>query len=574
MKVSLLVKNARVYNSYLKCFRPGQVAVCGDHFCYVSSDPQEEIQAEHILDAHGCYMIPGLIDIHMHIESSMLSPLAYGRCAAKNGITTIVSEPHEIANVKGMQGVEAMIQAAENAPIDIFYGIPSSVPSTNGTLETTGGEIRAEEMEQLLKNPSVVCVGEIMNYRKIIEKNNLEITKFLQYLKKNRPDFVIEGHCPSLVGRDLAKFLTLGINADHTEHTLEEFKQRIENGMFMELQSKMILPEIIEYIVKEHVFEYCGFVTDDTMADRLVSQGALNAVVDKAVKCGFPLEEAIYCATYTNAQRMHLYDRGVIAPGKLADFQLLSSFDGFYPETVYKAGVCIYDGSCEEDTSDAVKHSFPADYYETVHVSEVTAADFAILAPEGASSVEVRTITVNPAKTQTTESHCQLPVKDGYVDWSQEDCALAAVFERHGNREKAAFALVRGSGLRKGAIATTYFHDHHNLFVLGRNPYDMAIAVNRLREIQGGILTAEDGEITAQLPLPVCGLLSEDCAEKVGKELSDVRARMTAMGYSHNTPIMSLCTLGLPVSPALKLTDKGLVDVKARKIVPLFVSWT
>lgn len=571
MGVSLLIRNVLVFNSYLKRFRPGQVAIRGGNFCYISLDPDEKIQAESILDADGCYMIPGLIDIHMHIESSMLSPAAYGQCAAKNGITTIVSEPHEIANVKGIRGVEAMIHGAENALIDILYGIPSSVPSTNATLETTGGEIFAEDMKRLLNHKRVVCVGEIMNYRGVLEENDLEITKFLQYLKKERPGFVIEGHCPSLVGQDLAKYLELGIDSDHTEHTLAEFRQRVENGMFMELQSKMILPEIIEYIVRENVFEHCGFVTDDTMADRLAQAGGLNAVVDKAVRAGFPLEEAIYCATYTNARRMHLYDRGVIAPGKLADFLLYRSFDGFHPSAVYKSGVCIYEENRAENPAGVSGPVFPPDFYQTVHVPEVTAEDFRIAVPDNLSSAEVRAITVNPVRTQTTEIRLSLPVKDGFLDWMQSNCALAAVIERHGNTGGIAFGLVAGTGLHSGAIATTYFHDHHNLFVLGRDPKDMALAVNRLRKTQGGILTAKSGKITAELPLPVCGLLSEDCASEVGKKLSAVRSSMYELGYRHDSPIMSLCTLGLPVSPALKLTDKGLVDVRSGKTVPLLI---
>lgn len=570
MKTSLLIKNVQIFNSYLKRFRPGQAAVKNGVFQYISQDLEENIEADTVLDGEGCYMIPGMLDIHMHIESSMLSPAAYSRCAAKNGVTTIVSEPHEIANVKGLDGVEAMIRAGEEAEIDIFYGIPSSVPSTSEELETTGGAIREEEMRCLLKNKRVVCVGEIMNYRGVIREQDLEIKKFLRYLKTERPDFVIEGHCPSLIGEELAKYLELGINADHTEHTLEEFRQRVENGMFMELQAKMILPEIIAYINREHVYEYCGFVTDDTMADRLVQTGGLNAVVDQAVKAGFPLEEAIYCATYTNAQRMHLYDRGVIAPGKLADFVLLRTFDGFHPEVVYKEGHCIYRAAGETEFP-AAKQTFPQDYYNTVSVPEMKAENFRIPVSGTDTMSEVRVITVSPVRTQTTETRMKLPVKDGFLDWEKSGCALAAVIERHGKNGNFAFGLVKGTGLNRGTVATTYFHDHHNLFVLGCDPQDMALAVNRLRETQGGILTVRDGQITSELPLPVCGLLSEDNAEQVGEKLCQVRAEMTDMGYQHKSPIMSLCTLGLPVSPALKLTDRGLIDVKAGQIVPLIV---
>ena len=265
-------------------------------------------------------------------------------------MTTVVSEPQEMANVKGIRGILEMISSAKDSPIDIFYGIPSSVPSTSEKLDTTGGVIDCSAMKQLLEEKDVVCVGEIMNYRQIIRENDLEISRFLEYLRKEHPGYVIEGHCPSLLDLDLAKFLYLGINGDHTEHTLEEVKQRIENGMFFEIQDKMLKPEILEYICQNQLYEYCSFVTDDTMADVLYEQGPLNAVVQKAMEMGFPVEQASYCATYTPCQRMHFYDRGAIAPGKLADFMLLENPSLLKPEAVFKNGIQIYAKDEHGDT--------------------------------------------------------------------------------------------------------------------------------------------------------------------------------------------------------------------------------
>ena len=247
-QVHLLIKNAKVFNSYLKKFISANVAVKEGKFYYIDRKQDTDFQADNVIDAKGSYMIPGLTDIHMHIESSMTTPGFFGKCAGENGVTTVVSEPHEMANVKGIRGILEMISAAKDAPIDIFYGIPSSVPSTSEKLETTGGVIDCSAMKHLLEEKDVVCVGEIMNYRQIIRENDLEISRFLEYLRKEHPGYVIEGHCPSLLDLDLAKFLYLGINGDHTEHTLEEVKQRIENGMFFEIQDKMLKPEILEYI--------------------------------------------------------------------------------------------------------------------------------------------------------------------------------------------------------------------------------------------------------------------------------------------------------------------------------------
>ena len=305
---------------------------------------QETLEAERVIDGRGYRMIPGFIDIHMHIESSMMTPVSFGERAAQCGVTTLVSEPHEIANVMGIQGVHEMINGAKDSPIDIFYGIPSSVPSTNEELETTGGRIGLEEMKRLMEEDGVVCVGEVMNYRKIVQGEELEITRFLDYLQEEKPQAVVEGHCPTLKGLELAKFLYRGIDADHTEHTLQEIKERFASGMFVELQEKMLKPEIIKYIVENRLYEHCCFVTDDTMADELKEKGQLNHIVRKAASLGFPAEEAVYCATYTPAVRMNLKDRGALAPGRKADFQLLKAeeFEQFEPAAVFRDGREVY----------------------------------------------------------------------------------------------------------------------------------------------------------------------------------------------------------------------------------------
>lgn len=569
-KVSLLIKNAKVFNSYLKKFIPADVSVRDGKFYYIDREQSQPFAADEVLDAKGMYMIPGLIDIHMHIESSMMTPGPFGNCLAEYGVTTIVSEPHEIANVKGMRGILEMISAAKDTPIDIYYGIPSSVPSTSEELETTGGVIDFASMKHLLEEKDVVCVGEIMNYRQIIRENDLEISRFLDYLRSERPGYVIEGHCPSLTGLDLAKFLYLGINGDHTEHTLEEVRQRIENGMFFEMQDKMLKEDVIAYIRDNHLFEYVSFVTDDTMADTLFEEGQLNAVVEKAIRKGFPLEQAIYCATYTPSRRMHLYDRGAIAPGLIADFQLLADPACLRPEYVYKNGAVIYSG--EKGVTARTIHRFPEDFYHSVTLPPLTAEDFSVSAPEGVSSVTVRAIEVSRERTQTKDVSVTMPVRDGKICWQGSGCLLAMVIERHGKNGNIGYGFLTGDCLKEGAAATTYCHDHHNLLVAGANPEDMQMAVRRIRELNGGFLTVKDGHILAELALPVAGLLSETPLADTAKDLGAVRRSLEELGYVHYNPIMSFGTLGLPVSPALKITDKGLVDVKESKIVPLIIT--
>ncbi len=565
--VSLLIRNAKVFNTYLKKFIPADVSVKDGKFYYIDRKQDTPFQADAVLDARGKYMIPGLVDIHMHIESSMMTPEPFGDCVAAYGVTTIVSEPHEMANVKGTRGVLEMISAAKNAPIDIYYGIPSSVPSTDARLETTGGIIDCGAMKHLLDEEDVVCVGEIMNYRQIIRENDLEITKFLDYLRQERPGYVIEGHCPSLLDLDLARFLYLGIDGDHTEHTLEEVKQRIENGMFFEIQDKMLKTEVLDYICGNRLYEYCCFVTDDTMADVLYEKGQLNHVVQKAIEAGFPAEMAIYCATYTPTRRMRLYDRGVIAPGKLADFILLEDPSVMKPAYVYKNGVPIYP--CGAGGLSAIRYRFPEDFYQSVCLPTVTLEDFRVTADTDAKEVTVRVIEIHPDRTQTTEKQVVMPVRDHVVEWKDSGCLLAMVLERHGKNGNIGYGFITGSCLKNGTVATTYFHDHHNLFVAGDDPEDMLFAVRRIQTLQGGFLTVKNKKVLAELALPVCGILSERGIQDTALDLKAVRESLEELGYRHSSPVMSLGTLGLPVSPALKLTDKGLVDVKQGAIVPL-----
>ena len=370
MKVDLLVKNVKVFNSYLKKFKDGNVAILNNKFLYIDNNKNIEFEASSTIDGKNQYMIPGFIDIHMHIESSMMTPAPFCHHLSKNGVTTIVAEPHEIANVFGKKGIEAMIAAENSINTSIFYGIPSSVPSTSPDLETTGAILDFEEMKNLTSNPKVICIGEIMNYRKVIVDNSLDICKFIEYIKKNKPQYAIEGHCPKLLDLDLAKFLYLGINGDHTEHTFEEFVQRFENGMFMELQAKSISSELINYIKENNLYEHFAFVTDDTMPDTFLHKGHLNVVIKKAIQAGINIENAIYCATFTPARRMNLHDRGVIAPGKKADFLLIDNLKNLHITQTFIDGKEVYNINSEAKYI-PTDYKFPEEFYQSVRVEKI-----------------------------------------------------------------------------------------------------------------------------------------------------------------------------------------------------------
>ena len=570
MKVDLLVKNVKVFNSYLKKFKDGNVAILNNKFLYIDNNKNIEFEASSTIDGKNQYMIPGFIDIHMHIESSMMTPAPFCHHLSKNGVTTIVAEPHEIANVFGKKGIEAMIAAENSINTSIFYGIPSSVPSTSPDLETTGAILDFEEMKNLTSNPKVICIGEIMNYRKVIVDNSLDICKFIEYVKKNKPQYTIEGHCPKLLDLDLAKFLYLGINGDHTEHTFEEFVQRFENGMFMELQAKSISSELINYIKENNLYEHFAFVTDDTMPDTFLHKGHLNVVIKKAIQAGINIENAIYCATFTPARRMNLHDRGVIAPGKKADFLLIDNLKNLHITQTFIDGKEVYNINSEAKYI-PTDYKFPEEFYQSVRVEKINEDIFQIPVNNKENEVNCRIIKVIDGSTRTTEIIEKLNVKNGYLDWENSSYMLIAVFERHGKNGNIGFGLVTGDCIKNGAIATTYAHDHHNLMVIGKNIKDMTKTINRIIELQGGICCVENEEILAEVPLPVAGILSEKTVQELGKEVEILREKMSQLGYKHYNPIMSLCTLSLPVSPALKITDKGLIDVNQGKIVNLII---
>ena len=486
MKIDLLIKDVKIYNSYLKKFKEANVAILDKKILHVDTKKEIEFDAEKIIDGKNQYMVPGLIDIHMHIESSMMTPAPFCHQLAKNGVTTIVAEPHEIANVFGDRGIYAMIKAEDNIDTSIFYGIPSSVPSTSEELETTGAVIDCEGMKKIAENPNVICVGEVMNYRKVIVDDTLEICRFIEYVKKEKPTYVIEGHCPKLLDLELSKFLYLGINGDHTEHTMEEFKQRFENGMFVEIQAKSIEKELIDYIKENNLYEHFSFVTDDVMADTFLNEGHLNVVMKKAVKEGLRIEDAIYSATYTPARRMHLLDRGVLAPGKKADFLFVEDLEKFEIKNTFIDGKEVYNSS-EEKKYIPTTYRFPEDFYRSVHVKNIKAEDIKIPVETTEKEVMCRVIEVSDGSTRTKELIRPVPVKDGYLDWESSEYCLIAVFERHGKNGNIGFGLVTGDSIKKGAIATTYAHDHHNLMVIGKTAVDIIKAANRIIEIQGGI---------------------------------------------------------------------------------------
>lgn len=564
MQVDTLVLNGTVYNSYFKQFRKENIAIKDGKFFYIGKKGKDYFQANEIVDANGKFIVPGLIDIHLHIESTMVSPATFSYALIKNGVTTIVPEPHEMANVFGIDGVKEMIKASKTEKVDMFYGIPSSVPATS--METTGGAIEIEDIEELLQTESIKCLGEIMNYYDVLTKPDCKTNQILAYVRKHYPELIIEGHVPKLLDDELQGIAFAGVGSDHTHQTVEGMKERIAIGMFLEIQEKSMTPEVIDYLIANPVKEHFCFVTDDVMADSLQRRGHLNVLLKKAISMGMSYEDAIYACTYTPAKRMRMYDRGVIAPSKIADFVIVSNLDEFSIDAVYKNGEKVFDQKLPY-VQDAVSKQFPASFYESVKLSPLNAENFEIQMDTDKKNVTVRTIHVQNGSTFTEEKQDTLPVHAGRLQWADSVYSLVKTFERYGKNGNEASALIGGDILKRGAVATTYSHDNHNLLVVGKNKKDMQIAANEVIKNQGGICCVHNGEILSMVPLPVGGILSEEPLEVIAGQVEELTLSLKSLGYEHYNVIMSLSTLSLPVSPALKITDYGLIAVNEGKVV-------
>ena len=559
-KVDLLIENAKVYNAFTHSFKEKYVYIKDGRFLHISEGPEEGLSAIVRIDAEGMHMIPGLIDIHMHIESSMTVPGIFSDAVLPHGVTTVVADPHEIANVFGIEGIMAFMN--EDTILDIFYGIPSSVPSTSPILETTGGEIGIEEIRLLLEDPRVLCLGEVMNFKDIVSDEDSLSNRIIRLCNEERPTLAIEGHCPRVSGFHLSRFLYHGIDADHTQQSPESILEKISNGMFLEMQDKSLTPENINVMNENSFYEHFALITDDVMADRLLT-GHLDRIVRKAIECGLSAEKAIYAATYTPARRMGLRDRGSIAPGKLADFIFLEDLEDFRINAVYKNGKKV-----ERAQADTYSHSFPESFLDSIRCRRAVSADFTIKSKESRKAL-VNCIAIQKVGTFTSRIQKKVDIKDGCLDWEGSGSALIAVMERYGKTGDIAYGLVENAIHNKGAIATTWAHDHHNVMVMGTSKEDMAIAQNRLLDINGGYVVVENGSVTAEVRLEVGGIVSLSPIDKLGRDLQNVREAMRRLGYDNTNEIMSFSTLSLPVSPEIKITDKGIMETRTQNIIPL-----
>lgn len=568
MHADILIVDVQVFNSYYKRFEQGNVAVQSGKFLYIGKRGIETFEGAKIIEGRGRFMVPGLVDIHLHIESTMITPATFSYGLIQNGVTTIVPEPHEMANVFGVEGVHAMMAASTNCVADMFYAIPSSVPAT--PMETTGGSIEIEDIDELMKTGKMACLGEIMNYVDVIRDPECKTNQILRHIRTHYPDLTIEGHTPKLLDLDLHQLIYAGIDSDHTHQSIEGMTARMKAGMFIEIQEKSMTEEVMDYLIHHDVSEHFCFVTDDVMTDSFVEYGHLNHIVRKAIAMGMKPEDAIYAATLTPTKRMKMNDRGSIAPNKKADFLLLSDVTTMGIDEVYKDGVKVF-ATDEEYVEHAQVNPFPEHFYQSVKLSELGVNDFQVAIAETDGEYPCRVMMIKDGSTFTEEYHANISVTSEQLNWEESPYGLIATFERYGKNGNRAYGLIGGDTIKRGAIATTYSHDNHNLLVVGRNREDMLTAANEVIRNQGGFCVVENGEIRSFLHLPVGGILSEEPLIKVAAQVKQLRTEMEALGYKHYNPIMSISTHSLAVSPALKITDFGLINVNEGKVVSLLV---
>jgi adenine deaminase len=566
MKADTIFYNAQVFNVFLKKFEKKNIAVKGGRFLWVDSGNMEELEAEIFVDMHDKFIIPGLIDVHMHIESSMTTPSRFSEAVIRYGTTTIVADAHEIANVAGLEGLQSFSDS--HTVLDIFYAVPSSVPSTNEKMETTGGKIGIDETIDLLNNKNVICLGEVMDFNGLVNDENSVIKGIVKNFRELRPNFPVEGHIPRVEGLNLARFLFEGINSDHTQQSPKSITEKISSGVFLQFQKKSVLKENMEVINQNNLCEHACFVTDDVMADDL-RNGHLNQILKLAVESSLPMETAIYMCTYTPARHMGLRDRGCIAPGKIADMVVLDNIDDFQITSVYKNGKIVHNIDC--DKPQAVNKSvFTESLYNSIKCRKLLPEDLKIKVTDDKNVKEAvcNIIEIEKLGTFTKKTKRNVPVENGILNWKQLNLSLLIVMERYGKTGQITFALT-DILKSKGAVGTTWAHDHHNLMVMGTDPKDIITLQNKLLSEQGGYGVCIDDEITAFCPLPIGGIISDEPIEILGENLSRVRQEMIVLGYENSNVVMSFSTLSLPVSPSIKVTDKGIFDCLTQKKIPL-----
>lgn len=514
------------------------------------------------LDVTGRVLVPGFIDGHCHIESSKLNVDEFARAILPRGTTSVVIDPHEMANVLGIAGVDYMLAASKGIPLGVFVMMPSCVPAS--PLETCSQSLEACDYAEMLGHQRVLGIAEMMNYPGAISGDPAVMNKMVAAGSHR-----IDGHAPGVSGRDLNAYIVSGPTSDHECTTVEEALEKKRLGMWIMIREATMIRNLVDLLplVTRSGTDNCMFVTDDREASTLLTEGHINSMVRTAVQHGLSAGDAVKLATLNVARYHGLHDQGAIAPGYRADLLVLPDLQSFEPEAVYRGGELVAaHGRALPFEAPPIPHSVTG----TVHVRPVTAADFAIAAPD---SREVNVIALVPDQVVTRAETAEPRLEDGLaIADPSRDLAKLAVVERHHATGRVGLGFVRGFGLMRGAFASTVAHDAHNIIVCGIGDADMAVCVDRLSEIGGGLVVVADGEVRGEFALPIGGLMSVESAETVVMGLEQLERELAGMGLSLPTPFMYLGFLALSVIPEMRVTDLGVVDVRSFSVIPLGVA--
>lgn len=553
LPADLLLVNGQVVNVFSGEIIDASVAVSGSRIAGVG-DYQN---GGKIIDLQGRFLLPGLIDSHIHIESSMLTPAAFAQAALPHGTTAVLTDPHEIVNVMGLEGWRYMVRESQGLPLDFFWQIPSCVPSTH--METAGGMIGPDELAEALEVfPDCPALAEMMNYPGVI--NGLDsVFRLMQQAREK--GLLLEGHAPKLSGFPLSAYLASGCGSDHECTSINEAREKLRLGMRILIRQGSAAQNLLELLplVNEHNYHRCAFCCDDRHPVDIINEGHVDYVLRTAVAHGLPAIRAVQMATLNPAQHFNLKERGAVAPGYLADLVVVDNLEHFGVEMVFKAGrLVVHRG---ENLWTAPEHD-DTGFTGTFEIPDLSGR-FVLNPPPGARLVKVIEVMPNQVLTRGLI----LPLKQALQD---PDINLLSVVERHGRGGGMSIGLVKGVGLARGALASSVAHDSHNLIVVGKDQTSMETAARRVAEMKGGMAVSDGEEVLASLALPVAGLMSPHPAVQVAAEHEALESAAHELGSRLPAPFMTLSFLALPVIPELRLTDKGLVDVNAFAIVDMW----
>lgn len=546
-KADLVLKNAKYLNVFSNEFLSGDIAVANGLIAGVGKyDGKTEI------DVSGKLVLPGFIDAHIHLESSMVTPAEFSKAVVAHGTTTVITDPHEITNVMGIDGVEYMIQASQNLPIDVHFMMPSCVPATE--IDESGAELDCKDIDLYLDNKKVLGLAEMMNYVGVINGDKNVLSKIVTSQAHHKK---IDGHAPELSGNDLNAYIAAGVYSDHECSTFENALEKLRKGQFIMIREgtaahnlKALMP-----LLTQQYYSRCMFATDDKHPSDLLYGGHIDYIVKQALKNGADPIVALKTATHHAARYFLLNNKGAIASGYLADIVVVDNLEDFNVETVFKRGKLVFDGEVKDFSAPTVDEKLAEKCFDTFHLNSVTPSSFKVdgkLGLIGLVGGELLTRNLGTADKIDVEN----------------DILKIACIERHKGTNHIGVGYVKGYSLKSGAVATSVAHDSHNIITVGCNDDDIAVAVNAIKDSKGGIAVVENGKIKALLELPIAGLMSDEPLTTVNEKLENAKSSAYELGADKSIdPFMTLSFLSLPVIPSLRITTKGVFDAENWKML-------